>query len=89
MEKKVVNKTTFTQKIDKSTFKPTIYWTAKKNGWVFNVEKHGIGFYMLADRKSDNASWNSLWTKQTFRTLEEAFEFVTTFNEKNITDILD
>jgi hypothetical protein len=91
MEKRVVNKTTFTQRIDKSTFKPNIYWSAKKNGWEFNIEKYGIGYYILANRKTDNASWNSLWTNKTFRTTEDAFEFVTTtfaeMVEKNILNI--
>lgn len=87
MEKKVFNKTTFTQKIERSFIKPEVSWVCRKGGFHLEIQKYGIGWYILATRKKDNATWNSLWTETRWNTLEEAMEFASKFNEKNISNI--
>jgi hypothetical protein len=86
MEKKVFNKTTFTQKVERG-FRPSVYWDCRKGGFHLEIQKHGIGWYILATRKKDNATWNSLWTETRWNTLEDAMEFASNFNEKNISNI--
>lgn len=83
MEKKVFNKTTFTQKMENRT----LSWNCRKGGFHIEIQKYGIGWYILATRKKDNATWNSLWTETRWNTLEEAMEFTSKFNEKNISNI--
>jgi len=86
MEKKVFNKTTFTQKVE-TGFRPTISWNCRKNGFYISIERYSLSWYILATRKKDNATWNSLWTDTHWNTLEEAMEFASNFNEKNISNI--
>jgi len=83
MEKKVFNKTTFSQKMENRT----LSWNCRKNGFYISIERFNLSWYILATRKKDNATWNSLWTDTRWNTLEEAMEFASNFNEKNITNI--
>lgn len=83
MLKKVINKTTFTQKMENRT----LSWNCRKNGFYISIERNGLSWYILATRKKDNATWNSLWTDTRWNTLEETMEFASNFNEKNITNI--
>lgn len=83
MEKKVINKTTFTQKMENRT----LSWNCRKNGFYISIERNGLSWYISATRKKDNATWNSLWTDTRWNTLEDAMEFASNFNEKNITNI--
>lgn len=87
MEKKILNKTTFTQKVEKNGFRPSVYWGCRKGGFHLEIHKYGIEWYILATRKKDNAAWNSLWAETRWNTLEEAMEFASNFNEKNISNI--
>lgn len=86
MLKKIINKTTFTQKIE-GGFRPNISWNCRKNGFYISIERNGLSWYILATRKKDNATWNSLWTVTSWKTLEDAMKFASNFNEKNITNI--
>ena len=86
MEKKVINKTTFTQKTE-GGFSPFVTWNCRKNGFYIFIRRNSLSWYILAKRKKDNATWNSLWTDTRWNTLEDAMKFASNFNEKNITNI--
>jgi hypothetical protein len=81
MEKKVVNKTTFIQKMEWKT----LTWNCRKNNFHIQIERYGLKWYILAHRKKDDTYWNSLWTLTSWNTLEDAMEFASKFNYNKIT----
>jgi hypothetical protein len=87
MEKKVFNKTTFTQKVERGFSRAQVSWVCRKGGFNITIERNFLSWYILAERKKDSATWNSLWNNQQWKDLEEAMEFASNFDEKNITNI--
>jgi hypothetical protein len=78
--KKVVNKTTFTQKMEWKT----LTWNCRKDNFHIKIERYGLSWYILAHRKKDDTYWNSLWTKKVFSTIEDAMDFGSKFNFQTI-----
>ena len=79
--KKVVNKTTFTQKMEWTT----LSWNCRKDNFHIQISRTGLSWYILAHRKKDDVYWNSLWTKMCWKNLEDAMEFASKFNYNKIT----
>jgi len=83
--KKVVNKTTFTQKVEYGF--NSVSWNCRKDNFHIKIERYGLSWYILAHRKKDDVYWNSLWTEMRWNSLEDAMEFASKFNyekQKNI-----
>jgi hypothetical protein len=79
--KKVINKTTFIQKVENRT----LSWNCRKNNFHIQIERYGLSWYILAHRKKDDVYWNSLWTEMCWNNLEDAMEFASKFNYNKIT----
>jgi len=76
--KKVLNKTTFTQKYD--GFLKRLTWCCKKKKFDIEIIRSNLTWYVLAHRKIDDVYWNSLWYKTSWERLEDAMEFATKFD---------
>lgn len=60
------------------------YYTGRKNPFNFKIAEHSAKlydnkFYVLVTHQTLNISYNSLWEKITFETLEEAIKFCENF----------
>jgi hypothetical protein len=82
--KKVVNKTTFIQKVE-GKFSLSVSWNCRKDNFHIQISRNGLSWYILAHRKKDDVYWNSLWTKMCWNSLEDAMEFASKFNYNKIT----
>jgi hypothetical protein len=83
MVKKVLNKTTFTQKYGDRCNKG-LSWCCRKNHFNIEIIRSGLSWYILAHRTKDDAYWNSLWIKKRWDELDDAMDFVSKFDYEKL-----
>ena len=70
----------------KSGFSTSYSWKGRKKGFCFDISlarDYGNTYYVMVTHTKKDIRFNSLWSKITFATLQNAFDWCDDFESKN------